>query len=40
MKERIKRYGWYDIFDVIILSGDIGFQKPQKEAFLTLFSEL
>lgn len=40
MKERIEKYGWYDIFDSIVLSGEIGFQKPQKEAFLTLFSAL
>lgn len=40
LRERLKDYGLLDLPDVLVISGEIGFQKPHKEAFQVLFEKL
>jgi len=40
LRERLKELGLLELADVLIISGDIGFQKPDKEAFQVLFEKL
>ena len=40
LRERLKEYGLLELADVLVISGEIGFQKPDKEAFQVLFERL
>lgn len=40
LRERLKELDLLDVADVIVISGEIGFQKPHKEAFQVLFEKL
>ena len=40
LRERLKKYGLLDLPDVLVTSGEIGSQKPHKEAFQVLFEKL
>ena len=40
LREKLQEKGLHDAFDAIVISGEIGFQKPHKEAFDALFKEL
>lgn len=40
VKEEWEIKGIYDMVDAVIISGEIGFQKPDKEAFDVLFEKL
>ena len=40
LRERMKELGLLGLPDVLVLSGDIGHQKPHKEAFQILFGKL
>lgn len=40
LRERLKELGLLELPDVLVLSGDIGHQKPHKEAFQVLFEKL
>lgn len=40
LRERIKELELQDLADVIVISGEIGYQKPHKEAFQVLFEKL
>ena len=40
LRERLKEYGLLKLANVIVISGEIGYQKPHKEAFQVLFEKL
>lgn len=40
LRKRLKEYGLLELADVIVISGEIGYQKPHKEAFQVLFERL
>ncbi len=40
LREEIKAKGIHNLADVILISAEIGFQKPHKEAFCALFEKL
>ncbi|MDO8561263.1 MAG: HAD-IA family hydrolase [bacterium] len=40
LRERLKELGLLELADVLVISGDIGYQKPDKEAFQILFEKL
>lgn len=40
LRERLKELGLLELADVLVISGEIGFQKPHKEAFQVLFEKL
>ena len=40
LKEKLMEDGISDIFDVVIISGEVGYQKPQPEIFDILFKKL
>lgn len=40
LRGRLEQLGIADIFDAVVISGEIGFQKPHKEAFEVLFERL
>ena len=40
LRGRLKEYGLLGLPDVLVISGEIGFQKPHKEAFQILFEKL
>ena len=39
-KKELEKKGMYAMVDAIVISGEIGFQKPDKEAFEVLFERL
>ncbi len=40
VKEQWEIKGIYDMVDTVVISGETGFQKPNKEAFAVLFKQL
>jgi putative hydrolase of the HAD superfamily len=40
LRERLKELGLLEMADVVLISGEIGHQKPHKEAFQVLFEKL
>ncbi|MBP6859711.1 MAG: HAD-IA family hydrolase [Candidatus Magasanikbacteria bacterium] len=40
VKEQWEAKGIYDMVDTVVISGETGFQKPDKEAFAVLFKQL
>ncbi len=40
LTEKLKRNGIYNLVDAVVVSSEIGFQKPDKEAFTVLFERL
>lgn len=40
LRERLKQNGLFKYFDEVVISGEIGFQKPSKESFEFLFGRL
>ena len=40
LREKLSRNGILELIDSVIISGEIGFQKPHKEAFDVLFEKL
>lgn len=40
LREELRKYNLLDKVDEVIISGEIGFQKPHKEAFKVLFDRL
>ncbi|MDP2655777.1 MAG: HAD-IA family hydrolase [bacterium] len=40
LRERLNQNGIAKLVDVVVISGEIGFQKPHKEAFQVLFEKL
>ncbi|MDO8521982.1 MAG: HAD-IA family hydrolase [bacterium] len=40
LRERLKELGLLELADVLVISGEIGHQKPHKEAFQVLFEKL
>jgi HAD superfamily hydrolase (TIGR01509 family) len=40
LRERLHAEGIAELADVVVISGEIGFQKPHKEAFDVLFERL
>ncbi|MCR4311525.1 MAG: HAD-IA family hydrolase [Candidatus Taylorbacteria bacterium] len=40
LRKRLNQNGIAELADVIVISGEIGFQKPHKEAFQVLFEKL
>jgi epoxide hydrolase-like predicted phosphatase len=40
LRDKLKENGIIDIFDEVIISAEVGFQKPQPEIFQILFDEL
>lgn len=40
LKEKLKKDGIYDLFDEVVISAEVGFQKPQPEIFGVLFKRL
>ena len=40
LRERLDQNGLAELVDVVVISGEIGFQKPHKEAFQVLFEKL
>lgn len=40
LREHLKTLGLLELPDVLLISGDIGYQKPHKEAFQVLFEKL
>lgn len=40
LRGRLKELGLLELADVLVISGEIGFQKPHKEAFQVLFEKL
>lgn len=40
LTEKLKKWGIYNLVDTVIISSEIGFQKPDKEAFAALFKRL
>jgi epoxide hydrolase-like predicted phosphatase len=40
LRNKLKEHGIIDIFDEIIISAEVGFQKPQPEIFQILFDKL
>jgi putative hydrolase of the HAD superfamily len=40
LRDKLKRLGIEALFDEVVVSGEIGFQKPHREAFEVLFSRL
>ncbi len=39
-REKLQERGFCEIFDIISLSGETGYTKPQKEAYLSILREL
>jgi HAD superfamily hydrolase (TIGR01509 family) len=40
LREILREHEILELFDEVIISGEIGFQKPDKEAFAVLFEQL
>lgn len=40
LSEKLKKEGIYDLLDTVVVSSEIGFQKPDGEAFAVLFERL
>ena len=40
LRERLRELDLLDVSDILVISGEIGFQKPHKEAFQVLFEKL
>lgn len=40
LSEKLKKEGIYDLLDTVVVSSEIGFQKPDTEAFSILFERL
>ncbi|MDO8552668.1 MAG: HAD-IA family hydrolase [bacterium] len=40
LRTRLNEFGLEDLPDALVLSGEIGYQKPHKEAFRVLFEKL
>lgn len=40
LREKLNQNGLAELVDVVVISGEIGFQKPHKEAFQVLFERL
>ena len=40
LTEKLKKWDIYDLVDTVVVSSEIGFQKPDKEAFTILFERL